>query len=229
MLPAPCFRFRGFLMEFNRSRLIIAAMRGGAGKTVISVGLAAAWKRHLGLRIVAFKKGPDYIDAGWLSAASGGPCYNLDPFLMSPEQIVRSFVMRSASADGSLIEGNRGLYDGVDANGSYSTAELAKLLRCPVVLIVDATKVTRTAAAMVLGCQRLDAEVNIAGVILNQVAGKRHEHGAQGIDRAVLRDSDPWGSSRGKPATFSPRGIWDWFRPRKPKTSRRPFRLLRPK
>src|SRR5208337_1361197 len=107
--------------------------------------------------------------------------YNLDPFLMSPEQIVHSFVMRSAKGDGSLIEGNRGLYDGVDANGSYSTAELAKLLRCPVVLVLDATKVTRTAAAMVLGCQRLDADVNIAGVILNQVAGKRHEQ--------VLRDS----------------------------------------
>ena len=85
-------------MEFNRARLIVAAMRGGAGKTVVSVGLCAAWKRHLGLRIVAFKKGPDYIDAGWLSAASGGPCYNLDPFLMSPEQIVRSFVMRSAKS-----------------------------------------------------------------------------------------------------------------------------------
>jgi cobyrinic acid a,c-diamide synthase len=168
-------------MEVNRSRLIVAALRGGAGKTLISVGLSAAWKRHLGLRIVAFKKGPDYIDAGWLSAASGGPCYNLDPFLMSPEQILSSFVMRSARADGSLIEGNRGLYDGVDANGSYSTAELAKLLRCPVVLVLDATKVTRTAAAMVLGCQRLDADVNIAGVILNRVAGKRHEQ--------VLRDS----------------------------------------
>ncbi|MGA3115184.1 MAG: cobyrinate a,c-diamide synthase [Syntrophobacteraceae bacterium] len=168
-------------MEVNRSRLIVAAMRGGAGKTLISVGLCAAWKRHLGLRVVAFKKGPDYIDAGWLSAASGGSCYNLDPFLMSPEQILRSFVMRSARADVSLIEGNRGLYDGVDANGSYSTAELAKLLRCPVVLILDATKVTRTAAAMVLGCQRLDTGVNIAGVILNQVAGKRHEK--------VLRES----------------------------------------
>jgi len=82
-------------------------MRGGAGKTLISVGLCAAWKRHLGLRVVAFKKGPDYIDAGWLSAASGGSCYNLDPFLMSPEQILRSFVMRSARADVSLIEGNR--------------------------------------------------------------------------------------------------------------------------
>ena len=168
-------------MEFNRARLIVAAMRGGAGKTVVSVGLCAAWKRHLGLRIVTFKKGPDYIDAGWLSAASDGPCYNLDPFLMSPQQIVESFVMRSAKGDGSLIEGNRGLYDGVDANGSYSTAELAKLLRCPVVLVLDATKVTRTAAAMVLGCQKLDAEVNIAGVILNQVAGKRHE--------LVLRES----------------------------------------
>jgi len=168
-------------MEVNRSRLIVAAMRGGAGKTLISVGLCAAWKRHLGLSVVAFKKGPDYIDAGWLSAASGGSCYNLDPFLMSPEQILRSFVMRSARADVSLIEGNRGLYDGVDANGSYSTAELAKLLRCPVVLILDATKVTRTAAAMLLGCQRLDAGVNIAGVILNNVAGKRHEQ--------VLRES----------------------------------------
>ena len=171
----------GWGMEFNRARLIVAAMRGGAGKTVVSVGLCAAWKRHLGLRIVTFKKGPDYIDAGWLSAASGGPCYNLDPFLMSPEQIVQSFVMRSAKGDGSLIEGNRGLYDGVDANGSYSTAELAKLLSCPIVLVLDATKVTRTAAAMVLGCQKLDADVNIAGVILNQVAGKRHEK--------VLRES----------------------------------------
>jgi len=99
-------------MEFKRPRLMVAAMRGGAGKTVVSVGLTAAWKRRLGLGVVAFKKGPDYIDAGWLSAASGRPCYNLDPFLMDAEQIVRSFVLRSARADGSLIEANRGLYDG---------------------------------------------------------------------------------------------------------------------
>ena len=168
-------------MEFNRSRLIIAALRGGAGKTVVSLGLAAAWRRHLGLRIVPFKKGPDYIDAGWLSVAAGNPCYNLDPFLMTPEQIVHSFVRRSGKGDGSLIEGNRGLFDGVDANGSYSTAELAKLLRCPVVLVLDATKVTRTAAALVLGCQHLDPEVHIAGVVLNQVSGRRHEK--------VLRES----------------------------------------
>ncbi len=162
-------------MDFNRSRLIVAALRGGSGKTVVSLGLAAAWRQSLGLRIVPFKKGPDYIDAGWLSAAAGHPCYNLDPFLMRPEEIVRSFTRHSGRGDGSLIEGNRGLYDGVDAGGSYSTAELAKLLRCPVVLVLDATKMTRTAAALVLGCQSLDPEVNIAGVILNQVAGKRHE------------------------------------------------------
>ncbi len=168
-------------MEFNRSRLIIAALRGGAGKTLVSLGLIAAWRQYLGLRIIPFKKGPDYIDAGWLSVAAGHSCYNLDPFLMKPEQIAGSFVRRSGNGDGSLIEGNRGLYDGVDASGSYSTAELAKLLRCPVVLVLDATKVTRTAAALVLGCQRLDPEVNIAGVILNRVAGQRHEK--------VLRES----------------------------------------
>ncbi len=168
-------------MEFERPRLMVAAMRGGAGKTVVSVGLTAAWKRRLGLGIVSFKKGPDYIDAGWLSAASGSPCYNLDPFLMSAEQMVRSFVMRSSKGDGSLIEANRGLYDGVDSNGSYSSAGLAKLLRCPVILVVDATKVTHTAAALVLGCRMMDPGVNIAAVILNQVAGKRHEE--------VLRES----------------------------------------
>ncbi len=170
-----------FLMEVNRPRLLIAAMRGGAGKTVVSLGLAAAWKRSLGLRISAFKKGPDYIDAGWLSAASGGPCYNLDQFLMSSEQILGSFISRSAGSDVGLIEGNRGVYDGVDASGSYSTAQLAKLLACPVVLVVDGSKVTRTAAAMVMGCQKLDEGVNIAGVILNRVSGKRHE--------SVLRQS----------------------------------------
>jgi cobyrinic acid a,c-diamide synthase len=100
---------------------------------------------------------------------------------MDPEQIVRSFVTRSTRADGALIEANRGLYDGVDASGSYSSACLARLLQCPVVLVVDATKVTHTAAAMVLGCRAMDPEVNIGAVILNQVAGKRHE--------AVLRES----------------------------------------
>ncbi len=162
-------------MLFEKPRLVIAAMRGGAGKTLISLGLVAAWRRYQGLRLVPFKKGPDYIDAGWLAMAAQQPCYNLDPFLMTADQMLRSFIQRSHRGDGSLIEGNRGLYDGVDIRGSFSTAELAKLLRAPVILIVDATKVTRTAAAQVLGCLQLDPEVRIAGVLLNQVSGKRHE------------------------------------------------------
>lgn len=162
-------------MVLQKPRLVIAALRGGAGKTFVSLGLAAAWRLIHGFRVIPFKKGPDYIDAGWLSVAAGEPCYNLDPFLMEPDAMLRSFVLRSSSGDGSLIEGNRGLYDGVDARGSYSTAELAKFLRAPVILVLDVTKVTRTAAALVLGCQSLDPAVDIAGVILNHVAGKRHE------------------------------------------------------
>lgn len=154
---------------------MIAALRGGSGKTVVSLGLAAAWRQYQGLRVIPFKKGPDYIDAGWLSIAAGHPCYNLDPFLMSPDEMLDSFIHRSFGGECSLIEGNRGLYDGVDVEGTCSTAELAKLLRSPVILVLDATKVTRTAAALVLGCQQLDPEVDIAGVVLNQVAGKRHE------------------------------------------------------
>ena len=167
-------------MVFQKPRLVVAALRGGAGKTLISLGLVAAWREYHGLRLVPFKKGPDYIDSGWLAMAAQQPCYNLDPFLMTPEEMLRSFVLRSVRGDGSLIEGNRGLYDGVDIKGSFSTAELAKLLRAPVILIIDATKVTRTAAAQVMGCIHFDPEVEIAGVLLNQVAGKRHEEVLRG-------------------------------------------------
>jgi len=167
-------------MGFDKPRLMIAALRGGSGKTLVTMGLAAAWNRLNGLRVVPFKKGPDYIDAGWLSMAAGHPCYNLDPFLMEPADMLGSFLERIQGADVALIEGNRGLFDGVDRRGSYSSAELAKLLGTPVVLLVDATKVTRTAAAMVLGCRQLDPEVPLAGVILNRVAGKRHEQVLRG-------------------------------------------------
>lgn len=167
-------------MVFQKPRLVIGALRGGAGKTVVSLGLTAAWRLEHGRRIVPFKKGPDYIDAGWLALAAGHDCYNLDPFFMKPHEMLCSFVRHSEGGDGSLIEGNRGLYDGVDVQGSFSTAELAKLLHAPVVLVVDATKVTRTAAALVLGCQRMDPEVNLAGVILNQVGGRRHEEVLRG-------------------------------------------------
>lgn len=155
-------------------RLVVAGIRGGAGKTTASLAVIRVLRLLRGLRVVPFKKGPDYIDAGWLALAAGTPCYNLDPFLMSSERLVASFVAHSAG-DVAVIEGNRGLHDGVDAEGSYSTAELAKLINAPVLLVVDCTKITRTAAALVLGCMKLDEAVAIRGVILNQVSGSRHE------------------------------------------------------
>jgi cobyrinic acid a,c-diamide synthase len=149
-------------------------LRGGGGKTLVSLGLVAAWRRKE-MIVAPFKKGPDYIDAAWLSQAAGRPCRNLDLYLMSPESALRSFVGSAADTDVAVIEGNRGLYDGMDADGTYSTAELAKLVQAPVILTVDCTKSTRTIAALVLGCQRMDPDVSIRGVILNRTGGPRHE------------------------------------------------------
>lgn len=153
--------------------IVIAGLAGGSGKSVISVGLTAALARS-GKKVVPFKKGPDYIDAGWLKLAAGNPCYNLDPYLMPEEVIRHSFLTHSAGADIVILEGNRGLYDGVNAEGGYSTAELALTLHMPVLLVVNCTKTTRTVAAMVLGCQKLDERVDIRGVVLNQIGTERH-------------------------------------------------------
>jgi cobyrinic acid a,c-diamide synthase len=155
-------------------RLIIAGLKGGSGKTTVSLGLISAWRKR-GLSIVPYKKGPDYIDAGWLSSAAGRPCYNLDPFLVTKEKILYSFQGHFSNADCAVIEGNRGLYDGLDSAGTYSTAELAKMLKAPVILVLDCTKMTRTAAAVLLGIQKFDRKVAIPGVVLNQIAGARHE------------------------------------------------------
>jgi cobyrinic acid a,c-diamide synthase len=160
-------------MNRRCSRLVLAALRGGAGKTTLSVALAVALQKR-GIGVIPFKKGPDYIDAAWLSLAAAGPCYNLDTFLIGRKQVVRSFSRRAQEGSVALIEGNRGLYDGMNLSGEHSTAELAKLLRAPVVLVVDCDKVTRTTAAMVLGCQGLDPKVDIRAVILNRVGGGRH-------------------------------------------------------
>ena len=155
--------------------IVIAALRGGSGKTILSIGIIAAWK-NLKKNVAPFKKGPDYIDAGWLAMAAGRPCYNLDTFLVSKEQTLYSFHTHTLNSDIAIIEGNRGLYDGLDAEGSTSTAELAKLLNLPVILCIDCTKSTRTMAAVVLGCVKFDPDVTIKGIILNRVAGSRHEN-----------------------------------------------------
>jgi cobyrinic acid a,c-diamide synthase len=153
---------------------MIAALRGGSGKTILSIGLIAAWKKHK-KSIAPFKKGPDYIDTGWLALAAGRPCYNLDTFLLETPQLLQSFTAHTHKNDIAVIEGNRGLFDGIDLAGSTSTGELAKLLKTPVLLCVDCTKITRTMAAVIYGLMQFDPDVMIKGVVLNRVAGSRHE------------------------------------------------------
>ncbi len=156
------------------SRLFISAAHKSSGKTTVSIGLCAAL-RAAGETVQAFKKGPDYIDPHWLGKATGRDCFNLDFYTMSHEEILAKFIRHSADASISLIEGNKGLYDGLDLDGSNSNAALAKLLKTPVVLVLDARGMTRGIAPLILGYQAFDADINIRGVILNQLGGSRHE------------------------------------------------------
>jgi len=157
-----------------QGRILIAGLRGSGGKTALSLALIAAW-RSRGIRVIPFKKGPDYIDAAWLALAAGEPCSSLDSFLMGDQAVRICFAERTRYPGLAVIEGNRGLFDGLDQRGTYSTAALARLLDVSVVLVVDAVKTTRTAAALVLGCQHLEPGLPLRGVILNRVAGSRHE------------------------------------------------------
>ncbi|MFW5837363.1 MAG: cobyrinate a,c-diamide synthase [Desulfovibrionaceae bacterium] len=163
-----------------RPRIVFAGISGGGGKTIASLAVSRAWGNQ-GLRLAPFKKGPDYIDAAWLSAAASAQTANLDPYFLEADLLRAQFRSASRGAILSIIEGNRGLFDGKDVDGSCSTAELARLLLAPVVLVLDATKMTRTAAAIVAGCKNFEPGLNLAGVILNRTAGKRH--------RAILRES----------------------------------------
>jgi cobyrinic acid a,c-diamide synthase len=155
-------------------RLVLAGLAGDSGKSLVSLGLIRTLRQR-GLKVSPFKKGPDFIDAAWLGAAAGAPCRNLDSFMMKPAVILSSLAEGGRDASIAVVEGNRGLYDGLDAGGSHSTAQLAKLISAPVVLIVDVTKSTRTVAAQVLGCRMLDPELRLAGVILNRVGTSRQE------------------------------------------------------
>jgi len=156
------------------NRLLISAAHKSSGKTTLSIGLCAALTRR-GLRVQPFKKGPDYIDPMWLGLASRQPCYNLDFFLSPPREIRSDFIARSRGAGIAIVEGNKGLYDGLDLDGSNSNAALAKLLGAPVILVIDARGMTRGVAPLILGYQAFDRDIRIAGVILNQLGGARHE------------------------------------------------------
>ncbi len=155
-------------------RIVIAAPQGRSGKTIVSIGLCAAFRRQ-GLVVQPFKKGPDYIDPSWLTVAAGRGCYNLDTVLTPKEILVASFQRVCLGADVAIIEGAMGLYDGCDSNGWGSTAQVARLVHCPVILVVNTSRMARSIAAMIGGYQRFEPETGIAGVILNNVSNSRHE------------------------------------------------------
>lgn len=156
------------------NRIFISAAHKSSGKTTLAVGLAAALQAR-GETVQPFKKGPDYIDPLWLGLAAGRPCHNLDPYLSGSEEIRGEFGLRMRGASLGLIEGNKGLYDGLDLDGSNSNAALAMLLGAPVVLVIDARGMTRGIAPLILGYQAFERGIRIAGVILNQLGGSRHE------------------------------------------------------
>ena len=160
-------------------RVLIAAAHKSSGKTTVSIGLgrvlSATGDAGRGLVVQPFKKGPDYIDPMWLGRATRRPCYNLDFNTQERAEITATVAARSVGADIGLIEGNKGLHDGVDLEGSDSNAAVAKLIGAPVVLVVDAEGITRGIAPLLVGYRVFDPDVRIAGVIINKVAGPRHE------------------------------------------------------
>ncbi len=155
-------------------RLMISSPQKSSGKTMVSVGIISHFVSQ-GIAVQSFKKGPDFIDPMWLSLASGRECYNLDPYLMGIEACCDSFLKNSSKDHNclSLLEGNHGLHDGMDLDGSDSSAGVAVMLKTPVLLVVDSRHSNRGIAAMVMGMQAMPPRVTIAGVILNQVRSLR--------------------------------------------------------
>ncbi|MCF3136267.1 cobyrinate a,c-diamide synthase [Streptomyces olivochromogenes] len=156
-------------------RLVIAAPSSGSGKTTVATGLMAALTGR-GLAVSPHKVGPDYIDPGYHALATGRVGRNLDAYLCGPELVGPLFAHGARGCDIAVVEGVMGLYDGAAGEGELaSTAQVAKLLRAPVVLVVDASSQSRSVAALVHGFVSWDPEVRIGGVILNKVASDRHE------------------------------------------------------
>ncbi|MEE2698497.1 MAG: cobyrinate a,c-diamide synthase [Pseudomonadota bacterium] len=154
--------------------VFFSALHKSSGKTMLALGLSRVLTSRK-LKVQLFKKGPDYIDPMWLSLASRRPCCNLDFHTMSHKIISSTYRDTAKNADFAIIEGNKGLFDGIDLYGSDSNAALVKVLKTPVVIIVDTRGMTRGVAPVLLGYQAFDKDIKIAGVILNQVGGSRHE------------------------------------------------------
>lgn len=162
-------------MQYNIPRVLVGAIQGRSGKTTFTLGLLKALTDR-GLSVQPFKKGPDYIDPSWMTFASGQQCRNLDLVMMGPDKVRQSFIRNSQGFDISVVEGAMGLFDGLDVEGSNSSAELAYTIDAPVILVVNCTRITRSVAALVNGVTGFDKRIKIGGVILNQVARARHEN-----------------------------------------------------
>lgn len=168
------------MSECHCPRILVSGLSGGAGKTIVSLGLSRCFTNR-GLDVRPFKKGPDYIDAVWLGLAAAKPASNLDPHFLDSSVIRNLFADRANGGDIAVIEGNRGLFDGMDVDGSCASSELARILTTPVILSLDCTKMTRTAAAVMAGIAGFEDGLVIGGVILNRTAGPRH--------RKILRET----------------------------------------
>lgn len=154
-------------------RVVIAGTHSGAGKTSVTLALLSALA-HAGKRVQAFKVGPDYIDPSYHTAVTGRHSRNLDAWMLGPEAIKQVFLNAMRGADIGVIEGVMGLFDGLGASETASTAEIAKTLQAPVLLVIDGHGLSRSSAAMALGYKRFDPKVRVAGVLLNNVSGERH-------------------------------------------------------
>jgi cobyrinic acid a,c-diamide synthase len=163
------------VVEASPPRIVVAGTHSGVGKTTVASGLMAAL-RAKGYEVAPFKVGPDFIDPSYHALATGRPGRNLDAFLSGEELIAPLFAHGSCGADVAVIEGVMGLFDGKGGGGEFaSTAHVAKLLGAPVLLVIDASAMARSAAAIVHGYATLDKELNLAGVILNRVGSTVHE------------------------------------------------------
>ncbi len=175
------------MQEFPKKlpRLVIGGTQSGVGKTTLTLGIMAALRRR-GLRVAPYKVGPDYIDPGFHSYVTGVKSRNLDLWLLTEDKITYLFNKNSKNADISIVEGVMGLYDGRGTNNEASTAHLAKVLNAPVILVIDGSGISSSAAAQVLGYKLYDQEVNLAGVIINRVSGESHY---QLLKEAIERDT----------------------------------------
>src|SRR5262245_5911771 len=154
--------------------LVVAGVASGVGKTTVTLGLLEAYRRR-GLVVQAFKVGPDFIDPGLHERVTGRPSYNLDGWMCGRDAVLATIARHAADADVAVVEGVMGCFDGADATSEDgSTAQIAKWLGAPTVLVIDASGQSRSAAATVAGFERFDPELRVAGVIANRVGGDVH-------------------------------------------------------